>query len=81
MGLLPAIASTILYAIPAGPIGLVWVGSQTACSPNFQSVKSPEGMAPGRRFDLRRWLSHGMVLGHRSFDSSSTYSVPLSRPS
>lgn len=32
MGLLPAIASTILYAIPAGPIGLVWVSHQIAWS-------------------------------------------------
>ena len=26
MGLLPSIASTLLYSIPAGPVGMVWVG-------------------------------------------------------
>ena len=25
MGLLPSIASTLAYSIPAGPVGLVWV--------------------------------------------------------
>jgi len=25
MGLLPSIASTLVYSIPAGPVGLVWV--------------------------------------------------------
>ena len=25
MGLLPSIASTLSYAIPAGPVGMVWV--------------------------------------------------------
>ena len=28
MGLLPSIASTLSYSIPAGPVGLVWVGYQ-----------------------------------------------------
>ena len=26
MGLLPSIASTLAYSIPAGPVGMVWVG-------------------------------------------------------
>lgn len=26
MGLLPSIASTLAYSIPAGPAGMVWVG-------------------------------------------------------
>lgn len=26
MGLLPSIASTLSYSIPAGPVGMVWVG-------------------------------------------------------
>lgn len=25
MGLLPSIASTLAYSIPAGPVGMVWV--------------------------------------------------------
>lgn len=25
MGLLPSIASTLTYSIPAGPVGMVWV--------------------------------------------------------
>ena len=25
MGLLPSIASTLVYSIPAGPVGMVWV--------------------------------------------------------
>lgn len=43
MGLLPAIASTILYAIPAGPIGLVWSGHQTAWSPIFNQLNMSKG--------------------------------------
>lgn len=27
MGLLPSIASTLTYAIPAGPVGMVWVSA------------------------------------------------------
>lgn len=30
MGLLPSIASTLSYSIPAGPVGMVWVSGMTA---------------------------------------------------
>lgn len=29
MGLLPSIASTLSYSIPAGPVGMVWVSGTT----------------------------------------------------
>jgi hypothetical protein len=28
IGLLPSIASTLAYSIPAGPVGLVWVSNR-----------------------------------------------------
>lgn len=30
MGLLPSIASTLSYSIPAGPVGMVWVSERRA---------------------------------------------------
>ena len=30
MGLLPSIASTLAYSIPAGPVGMVWVSQMRA---------------------------------------------------
>ena len=32
MGLLPSIASTLAYSIPAGPVGMVWVSGIMAIS-------------------------------------------------
>lgn len=32
MGLLPSIASTLSYSIPAGPAGMVWVSNQSLCN-------------------------------------------------
>jgi len=31
MGLLPSIASTLSYSIPAGPAGMVWVSNDISC--------------------------------------------------
>lgn len=42
MGLLPSIASTLAYSIPAGPVGLVWVSLRTSVCRIFVKVGSTE---------------------------------------
>ena len=39
MGLLPSIASTLSYSIPAGPVGMVWVSSHSELPDRLE--KSP----------------------------------------
>ena len=55
MGLVPSIASTIAFSLPAGPVGMVWVGY-------FPFVSFPYGCANSDRDGLRRVSSSSLSV-------------------
>lgn len=67
MGLLPSIASTLAYSIPAGPVGMVWV---RACTLKIDSLEagtegSNTGLVPRFRMYIHCWPSHGIYSSYK----------------
>lgn len=60
MGLLPSIASTLVYSIPAGPAGMVWVGE-------IPGMKEIEGSLRGLGLVSCLWLYFYRWTGHGIF--------------
>ena len=61
MGLLPSIASTLTYSIPAGPAGMVWVSPdehESAGMPEYNRLISL-GLVPGNGTDIRCCSRYG----------------------
>ena len=62
MGLLPSIASTLSYSIPAGPVGMVWVSDPTALRIFIKGLRHTErkiGLVPGFGIHLCCGTGHG----------------------
>ena len=59
MGLLPSIASTLAYSIPAGPVGMVWVFVPITFRADM--YLRALGLVSGIRSHFRRWFSHGDI--------------------
>ena len=82
MGLLPSIASTLAYSIPAGPVGMVWVcGSiRSICDRSTFINGFDIGLVPGFGMHLCCWLGHGKYQeivkcfhGYSTMESSSIF--------
>ena len=58
MGLVPSIASTIAFSLPAGPAGMIWVFLSTRFL-HLLEAKWCLGLVHGQHIDLLRWPGHG----------------------
>lgn len=70
MGLLPSIASTLAYSIPAGPVGMVWVSlwhSKGLCQ-KIRLAKHWLGLVSG----LGLYICSRVSNGDRSWPSRPT---------
>lgn len=76
MGLLPSIASTLTYSIPAGPAGMVWVSE--AHRMILQNLRAQAhrtdistGLVLSIRTDICRWVGYGITSVELLTDLSS----------
>ena len=58
IGLLPSIASTLAYSIPAGPVGMVWVSKSMRDSPR-SFVDTASGLVLGFWLHFHRGIGDG----------------------
>jgi hypothetical protein len=65
MGLLPSIASTLAYSIPAGPVGMVWVRKMERRRARSYTLicsdKAGIGMVFAFNANIFRWVGHGRL--------------------
>ena len=78
MGLLPSIASTLAYSVPAGPVGMVWVRGQASVL-RIAGIDEAIGVVSGVGIHLRCWTGHGRLYLHK-YSISSDHLFMATRP-